>query len=134
MVTRGREVQISPWTLPGMRQSYREGHVDAGVSVATTVIIASTHRDPAALWVPKRPVRHKTPGRIARSAALVVGSTPSTRPKVPRASDTLRISRQTPSVFTTPPGWPALSSRATGRRIGRMRTRNGAWGSVPART
>jgi hypothetical protein len=45
------------------------------LSVATTVIIASTNLEPSALWVPKMPLRQSTPGRIARSAALFVGST-----------------------------------------------------------
>jgi predicted ATPase len=45
--------------------------------MATTVISASTQRQPSALWVPKLPLRQRSPGRIARSAALLVGSTSS---------------------------------------------------------
>ena len=46
------------------------------LSVATTVIIASTNRDPWALCVPKLPLRHRTPGRIARLQSME-GSLPS---------------------------------------------------------
>jgi MoaA/NifB/PqqE/SkfB family radical SAM enzyme len=45
-----------------------------GVSVATIVIMASTTREPSALWVPTRPLRQSTRGRLARSAAWFVGS------------------------------------------------------------
>src|SRR5215510_11014913 len=40
------------------------------LSVATTVIMASTNRDPSALWVPKLFLRHKTPGRMARLQSM----------------------------------------------------------------
>src|SRR5712691_11752171 len=47
-------------------------------NVATTVIMLSTKREPSALCVPKLPLRQSTPGRIALSAVLFVGSTPAT--------------------------------------------------------
>ena len=34
-------------------------------------------REPSGLWVPTLPLRQRTPGRMALSAALFVGSTPS---------------------------------------------------------
>jgi hypothetical protein len=71
------------------------------LSVATTVIIASTNREPWALWVPKLPWRQRTPGRIARSAALFVGSTPAWCTKVHSACRRLRISRQVPSSWVS---------------------------------
>jgi hypothetical protein len=46
-------------------------------SVATTVIIVPTKQEPSGLWVPKLPLRQSTSGRMARSAALCVGSTPA---------------------------------------------------------
>src|SRR5436305_11737882 len=33
-------------------------------SVVTTVIMLATKRDPASLWVPKLPLRQRTPGRL----------------------------------------------------------------------
>ena len=74
----------------------------------------------AALWVPKLPLRHKTPGRIARSAGLFVGATPAECTKVHKAWRSLRISRHMPSVFGTPHVLPASSSRSTSRRTGLM--------------
>src|SRR5262249_23160544 len=68
-------------------------------SVATTVIMLATKRDPASLCVPKLVLRHCTPGRIARSAVLLVGSTPSTCTNVHNASRRFRMSRTMPSQY-----------------------------------
>jgi hypothetical protein len=59
------------------------------------------------LCVPKRPLRQRTPGRIARSAALFVGGTSAWRTNVHNACRRSRISRHTPSVFS-PPSSPAV--------------------------
>jgi glycerol-1-phosphate dehydrogenase [NAD(P)+] len=48
-------------------------------SVCTTVSIPSTNRRPPSQWQPNDRRRHSTAGRNVRSAALLVGSTPSTR-------------------------------------------------------
>jgi len=104
------------------------------VRVATTGLIASTQRDPSARWVPKLPVRHKPPGRIARAAVVLVGSTPAIRTNVHRAADPLRIARHLPAVCATPQGCPALRRRAPWRRMGRILLRNSACGTVPSRT
>src|SRR5205823_14381476 len=45
---------------------------------ATTVSTRSANRLPASLSAPKLPLRHSTAGRKARSAPLLVGSSPST--------------------------------------------------------
>src|SRR5215470_5825146 len=87
-------------------------------NVATTVIILSTKREPASLWVPKLPLRHCTPGRIARSAVLFVGSTPATCTKVHNAWRRFRISRHVPAVLAMPHWLPASNSRSTSRRRG----------------
>ena len=49
-------------------------------SVSRTVSMRSTKRLPAGLWVPKLPLRHNTPWRSARSAALFWYGRRSTRP------------------------------------------------------
>src|SRR5687767_12089082 len=67
----------------------------------------STKREPSLLWVPKLPLRRCTPGRMARSAVLFVGSTPSTCTKVHNASRRLRISPAGPLGF----GHPTLATR-----------------------
>src|SRR5262249_61378854 len=53
--------------------------------VATTLRILLTKRLPVSLAVPWLTLRHSTAWRSARSAALVVGSMPSTRAKLPKA-------------------------------------------------
>ena len=105
-----------------------------GFSVATTVIIASTTREPAALGVPTLPWRQRTPGRSARSAALCVGSTPACRPHVHRAWRHVSSSRQVPAVVGTPPVWPAASRRSTACRTGHIERATVRWAHVPART
>jgi hypothetical protein len=47
-----------------------------GWQVATTVMLASTIRQPAALGLPKLPRRPRMPRRMVRPAPLFVGSTP----------------------------------------------------------
>src|SRR6266542_5056933 len=71
-------------------------------NVATTVIMLSTKREPSALCVPKLPLRQSTPGRIALSAVLFVGSTPATCTNVHNASRRFRMSRHVPAVWGTP--------------------------------
>src|SRR3954452_5704489 len=66
---------------------------------ATTVSRRSANRLPAALSDPKLPLRHSTTGRSARSATLLVGSTPSTRVKVHRADHHFLSSRQSPAAL-----------------------------------
>src|SRR5262249_982019 len=103
-------------------------------NVATTVIILSTKREPASLWVPKLPLRHCTPGRIARSALFCVGSTPATCTKVHNAWRRFRISWHVPSVLATPHWLPASNSRSTSRRRGVIEERNGERANLPSRT
>src|SRR6266516_1701557 len=59
----------------------------------------STKREPSALCVPKLPLRQSTPGRIALSAVLLVGSTPSTWTNVHNASRRFKISWHVPAVL-----------------------------------
>ena len=54
--------------------------------VALAVRIVATQVVPASLSAPKQPVRRRPAGRTARSAAVLVGSTPSTVTNVHRAS------------------------------------------------
>src|SRR5207248_5084037 len=89
-------------------------------NVVTTVIILSTKREPSALCVPKLPLRQSTPGRIDRSAALLVGSTPSTCTNVHSASRRFRMSWHVPAVLGTPLRLPATNNRSTSRRSGVM--------------
>ena len=56
-----------------------------GVRVATTGIRVSTQRAPSGRWVPTLPLRQRTPGRMARSAAGCVGSTSAGRTNVHKA-------------------------------------------------
>src|SRR5919199_1665542 len=67
--------------------------------VATTVNNRSANRLPASLSDPKLPLRQSTAGRRARSARLLVGSTPSTREKVHRAGHHLLSSRHKPAAL-----------------------------------
>ncbi len=46
--------------------------------VAPTVSMAPANRAPLPDCVPKLPLRHRTAGRMARSATFLVGSTPGT--------------------------------------------------------
>ena len=69
-------------------------------NVATTVSMLSTKREPSALCVPKLPLRQSTPGRIALSAVLFVGSTPATWTNVHNASRRFKMSRHVPSLWT----------------------------------
>src|SRR6516162_7925855 len=102
--------------------------------VVTTVIMLSTKREPSALCVPKLPLRQSTPGRIALSAILLVGSTPSTCTKVHNASRRFRMSRHVPAVLGTPQRLPASKSRSISRRSGVMEERNVERFNVPSRT
>src|SRR3972149_3474777 len=77
----------------------------------------SANRLPAALWLPKLPLRHRTPGGSARSAALLVGSTPGIRTNVQRAGARARISRYVAAVGAWRPRLPS-QSRASPRRPG----------------
>ena len=71
-------------------------------NVITTVIMCSTKREPSLLCVPKLPLRHSTPGRIDHSAALLVGSTPSTCTNVHNASRRFRTQRTHIGAKTRP--------------------------------
>jgi len=104
------------------------------LSVATTVLLVATTRAPGLLCVPKRPVRPRTPGRRARSAAVLVGALPSTRTQGHNASARVRPSRQPPAGWATLPVWPALRHRATAHRTGRSALRHAAGGQPPSRT
>src|SRR5215467_245870 len=103
-------------------------------SVATTVSMLSTKREPSALCVPKLPLRQSTPGRIALSAVLLVGSTPSTCTNVHNAWRRFKMSRHVPAVLGTPHRLPACNSRSTSRRSGLIYDRNVDRFSVPSRT
>src|SRR5712691_3981 len=103
-------------------------------NVMTTVIMLSTKREPSSLCVPKLPLRHSTPGRSDLSAALFVGSTPSTCTKVHNASRRFRMSRHVPAVLGTPPRLPASNNRSTSRRSGLIEARNVERCTVPSRT
>src|SRR5439155_13744662 len=71
-------------------------------SVCTTVSIRSTNRHPASLWHPNDRRRHNTAGRTARSAALLVGSTPPTQANVHNAGSNRSRFVQTTSVLAQP--------------------------------
>jgi hypothetical protein len=62
--------------------------------VAATVKIRSTKMFPLVLSAPKQPLRHKTAGRKACSAALLVGSIPSTITNVHNAGSSFLTSLQ----------------------------------------
>ena len=64
--------------------------------VSTAVRAVSTNRLPAALWVPKLSFRQITAWRSDRSAALLVGSTPSTSRNVHSYARCWRSSRHMP--------------------------------------
>ena len=121
--------------FPPERRGTHHGEVRCcWCSVDTTVSMLSTNREPAALCVPKRPLRHNTPGRIARSAALVVGSTPATCTKVHNAWRRFRMSRHVPAVLGPPQRLPTPKSRSTSRRRGVRSVRNVERWKVPVRT
>jgi hypothetical protein len=103
-------------------------------SSATTVISVSTKREPWVLYVPQLPLRHSTPGPIARSAALFCGSTPSRGTHVHNTGRNLRLARQTPSVFEVSHVPPASSHCSTSRRSGRLTLRKRDRCSGPSRT
>src|SRR5216683_6977677 len=94
----------------------------------------STKREPAALCVPKLPLRQSTPGRIALSAVLLVGSTPSTWTNVHNASRRFKMSWHVPAVLATPQRLPASNRRSTSRRSGVIEDRKLERFSVPSRT
>jgi hypothetical protein len=82
---------VVPWSAASPAATRKSnGRRSRCRQVATTVSSRSANRLPAALSAPKLPVRQRTAGRKARSATLLVGSTPSTRAKVhARASSTM---------------------------------------------
>ena len=98
------------------------------------VIILSTKREPSSLCVPKLALRHRHPGRIARSAAWWVGATPATCTNVHKAARRFRMSRHVPAVFGTPHCHPAANSRSPSRRAGHIGTKSASVSSVPSRT
>ncbi len=61
--TRGRQIVEDIAVLLRERSHYRHYRFD--------------EPGPLRIWVPKLPLRHNAPGRMARAAALFVGSTPS---------------------------------------------------------
>ena len=74
-----------------------------GINVPRTLaeIRLASYEDyawPRSLWVNRLTFRHKTPGRTARSAALLVGSTPADFANVQRLASTASRSRQTRAV------------------------------------
>src|SRR5947207_13995319 len=87
----------------------------------------STKRQPASLRQPNERRRHNTAGRKARSAALLVGSTPGTRTNVQSAGSKACNSRQTAAVLAQPHTLPrANRSRSQGRcSSGKKRARKG---------
>jgi hypothetical protein len=70
--------------------------------MATAVIMVAAKLDPFGLWVPVRPLRKSALGRVARLAALLVGSTLSGRTNVNRAWCTSKTSRYAFPVMGTP--------------------------------
>jgi hypothetical protein len=73
-------------------------------------------------------------GRMGRSAAWFVGSTPVWRTNVHSAWRRVRSSRQVPSVLGASQVWPTSNRRSTSRRTGCMEVRKLACVSVPSRT
>ncbi len=78
--------------------------------LVTTVSIRATKTLPASLWEPKLVRRHSTAGRIALSAALLVGSNPSTVRNSHRAGSSFSNWRQVRTVlargvFSLEPIW-----------------------------
>lgn len=57
--------------------------------------------------------RQRTPGRMARAAALLVGFTPSTCTKIHNMRRCFIIAWQVPAVWATPHGLPMAKSRST---------------------
>ena len=87
-------------------------------NVDTTVMRPLTKHEPTSLCVPKRPLRHSTPGQIDLSAAVLVGSTPATYTNVPNAARRFRMSRHVPAVLGAPQRLPTFNNRSTSRRSG----------------
>jgi hypothetical protein len=83
---------------------------------ATTVSIRSTNRLPFILSVPPLIRRQITACRNARSTALFVGVTRSTRAKLHRPSSTLRSSNHVAAVFAHGRLDPSRRVRLTSRR------------------
>src|SRR5512135_3685039 len=91
--------------------------------------------EPAAIGtvLPPLILRQITAGRSARSEALFVGSTPSTRAKVHRPSSTLRISKHVAAVLAQPQLWPSSSAALTSRRNRAAIASNRPRSMVPSR-
>src|SRR4051812_37930668 len=92
--------------------------------VATTVRSCSANRLPASLLEPILPLRHSTAGRRARSATLLVGSTPSTRAKIHSARHHLLSSRHSAAAFRSGFSCPRRNSRPSRAWSGISRRRN----------
>jgi len=81
----------------------------------TTVNRRATKTLPAALWVPQLRRHHHTARRNARSAALLVGATPSVVTNVHSAASTLRMlarkrqdSERTQALARISPSFPSV--------------------------
>src|SRR3954467_15280461 len=94
------------WAWAAVQTAVREASRERSccLQVAATDSSRSTKRLPAALWVPKLPLRQSTAGRIACSAALLVGSTPGTVTKVHNAGHSFSKAVQKFAVFSQPHG------------------------------
>src|SRR3954470_9611778 len=86
--------------------------------VCTTVSTRSTNRLPCGLSVPPLVLRHNTPCRSARSALLLVGSTPSTATNVHSHCSWASSSLHVPSVLPQPYVCPRRNRRLTARLTG----------------
>jgi hypothetical protein len=101
--------------------------------VATTVSSRSANRLPASLSDPKLPLRHSTAGRRARSAPLLVGSTPSARAKVHSAGHHFLNCRHSAAAFLSGLSCPRRSSRPSRAWSGTSQRSNSGRANSPAR-
>ncbi len=101
--------------------------------VATADSIRPTNRLPPSLSVPPLIRRQSTANRNARSAALFVGSIPSTLANVHGPSSTLRICQHVADVFAQPHFDPSSGVWRTSRRSRAIRLPNVSRSGVPSR-
>ena len=100
--------------------------------VARTLNSRSTNRQPSALREPKHRLRHSTAGRNARSAALLVGSTPSTRLNVHSASHWSSSSRLKLAILGYRLPDPTRSNSCITSRTGMSACCKATWSNHPS--
>jgi hypothetical protein len=88
---------------------------------------------PCARCVPKLPLRHRTPGRMAHSAVLFVGSSPATHKDLRGLGDLEHLPTDALCLGHAT-GLPAVSHCATVHQSGRIATRHWVCVIQPSRT